>query len=147
MGETKTAKDKKSIVANTKKKPAMKDILSAKKTGGKKKKNKWSKTKSKEKLNMSVIWTKASWEKCSRDLIAKENYVTPHVISEKCKVNVSLARAAIKQLVEEGKLTAYNGEEGSYGLFVKSDNFRKELEAKPAAAATDNKKEKKGGKK
>jgi small subunit ribosomal protein S25e len=142
MGVTKTQKDKNAVTASTKKKPAMKDILASKKSGGKKK-NKWSKTKSKEKLNLSVIWTKAAWEKCSKDLIGKESFVTPHVISEKMKVNVSLARAAIKQLVEEGKLTAYNAEETScYPVYVKSESFKKELEAKPATVV-EGKKDKK----
>lgn len=144
MGQTKTQKDKNAAKAETKKKPTMKDILAKKKTASKGKK-KWSKTKTKEKLNMSVIWTKSAWDKCSKDLIAKENYVTPHIISEKFKLNVSLARAAIKQLIEEGKLTPYNGEDHSkYGIYVKSDSFRKELESKPVATNVEEKKGKKG---
>jgi len=49
---------------------------------------KWSKTKSKDKLNNVVFWTKPIWDKLSKDVIAKEAFVTPAVISEKLKVNV-----------------------------------------------------------
>ena len=145
MGQTKTQKDKAKTKADTKKKPTMKDILAKKKAGGKGKKKKWSKTKSKEKLNNTVFWLKATWDKCSKDLIAKESYISPSVISDKLKVNLSLARAAIKQLVEDGKLTPYNDEtHARWGVFVKSQAFIKELEDKPVVAVE---KEKKGGQK
>lgn len=144
MAKTNTQKEKEKAKGATKKKPTMKDILDAKKSGGKGKKKKWSKTKSKEKLNNTVFWVKATWDKCSKDLIAKESYISPSVLSEKLKINLSLARAAIKQLVEEGRLAPYNDETHSrWGLFVKSQAFIKELEAKPVAAAE---KDKKGGK-
>ena len=49
---------------------------------------KWSKSKSKEKLNNAVFWTKPVWDKLLKDVVAKEAYVTPSIISEKLKVNV-----------------------------------------------------------
>ena len=148
MGETKVQKDKNKIKGDAKKKPTMKDILAKKKAGGGKAKKKWSRTKSKEKVNNSVFWVKATWDRCSKDLIAKEAYLTPSVISDKLKINVSLARAAIKQLLEEGKVVAYNGQDHSkFGVYVKSDSFRKEMEAKPTTTTADAKKDKKGGKK
>lgn len=119
----------------------MKDILAKKSGSGKNKKKKWSKSKAKEKLNSAVFWTKALWDKASKDIIAKEAYLTPAVIAEKLKVNVSLARAAIKQLLEEGKIVHYNDEKHSrFGVFIKSAAFIKEQEAKPQVAET-----KKGG--
>jgi small subunit ribosomal protein S25e len=57
-------------------------------TGGKGKKKKWSKSKSKDKLNNVVFWSKPVYDKLIRDVIAKEVYVTPSIISEKLKVNV-----------------------------------------------------------
>ena len=142
----KTEKDKKDAKAKgaDKKKPAMKDIL-AKKAGGKSKKKKWSKTKSKEKLNNSVFWTKSIWDKVSKDTVAKENYLTPSIVSEKCKVNVSLARQALQVLQEEGKIVPYNGVSHSkFSLFVKSQAFQKEVDAKPVEV---DKNAKKGGEK
>ena len=49
---------------------------------------KWSKTKSKDKLNNVVFWTKPLLDKLNRDVIAKELYITPTLISEKLKINV-----------------------------------------------------------
>jgi small subunit ribosomal protein S25e len=147
-GKTNTQKEKEKAKGATKKKPTIKDIISSKKAGGKGKKKKWSKSKSKEKLNNSVFWIKSAWDKCSKDIVAKEAYLTPSIISEKLKINVSLARAAIKQLFEEGKVIPYNGETHSrWGLFVKSPTFIKELEAKPVAAAPEKKEKKAAPKK
>jgi len=141
-GKTNKQKDSEKSKGATKKKPTIKDIIDKKKNEGKGKKKKWSKIKNKEKVNNTVFWTKASWEKCQKDIVGKEAFLTPSVISEKLKVNVSLARAAIKQLEEEGKIAPYNDERHSkYGLFVKSEAYKKELEAKPVVA--DTKKDKK----
>lgn len=143
MGKTKTDKAKDATKAASKKLPSMKDIL-AKKSGASKGKKKWSKTKSKEKLSNSVFWTKSAWEKCQRDIAGKEAYITPSVISEKLKVNVSLARAAIQQLIAEEKIQPYNGESHSkFGLFVRTEKYQQEIDAKPKA----DDKAKKGGKK
>lgn len=49
---------------------------------------KWSKSKSKEKLNNAVFWTKPVWDKLLKDVVTKEAYLTPSVISEKLKINV-----------------------------------------------------------
>jgi len=142
MGKTEKDKEKDKKKGETKKKPQMKDILAKKDKGGKGKKKKWSKTKTKEKLNNSVFWTKAAWDKLNKDVIAKEPYLSPSVVSEKLKVNVSLARAAIQQLMADGKIRPYQNEYHSrWGVFVKSDAYIKEQEAKPKEEVKD----KKGG--
>ena len=108
------------------------------KGSGKNKKKKWSKAKSKEKLNNSVFWTLQLFNKLSKEIISKEQYITPSVISEKLKVNVSLARAAIQQLITEEKLMPYNFEPHSrWGLYVKTDKFQKELDSKPIEISKD----------
>jgi hypothetical protein len=57
-------------------------------------------------------------------VVAKEVYITPSVISEKLKINVSLAREAIRALREEQKLAPYNNEAHSkYCCYVKTANF------------------------
>lgn len=145
-GKTDKDKEKDKKKADTKKKPSMKDILAKKSTaGGKGKKKKWSKTKNKEKLNNAVFFTKSVWDRAGKDLIAKEPYLTPSVLSDKLKLNVSLCRLAIQELLKEGKITAYNNQPHSrWGVYVKSEKFIKEQEAKPVEQVE--KKEKKGKK-
>mmetsp|Transcript_15418 Transcript_15418/g.34002 ORF Transcript_15418/g.34002 Transcript_15418/m.34002 type:complete len:108 (+) Transcript_15418:43-366(+) len=68
--------------------------------GGKGKKKKWAKGKTKEKLNNMVMFDKSTQDKLLKE-IPKAKLITPSVISERLKVNGSLARLAIKVL--EGK--------------------------------------------
>merc|ERR1719335_1898142 len=72
----------------------------AKKGAGAKKK-KWSKGKVREKLNNLVVFDEATYE---RMLAEVKNFklVTPSAISERLKINGSLARRAITKLLEAG---------------------------------------------
>ena len=54
----------------------------------------------KEKLSNLVLFDKASYEKMITD-IPKQRLITPSIISEKLKVNGSLARKAVKELVSK----------------------------------------------
>ena len=58
---------------------------------------KWSKGKVKEKLANLVLFDKGTYEKMLSD-VPKQKLITPSIISEKLKVNGSLARKAIKEL-------------------------------------------------
>ena len=62
---------------------------------------KWSKGKVKEKLSNLVLFDKTSYEKMLTD-IPKQRLITPSIISEKLKVNGSLARKAVKELLSKG---------------------------------------------
>jgi len=62
---------------------------------------KWSKGKVKEKLQNLVLFDKATYEKLISD-IPKNKLITPSIISEKLKVNGSLARKAVKELLSKG---------------------------------------------
>merc|ERR1712060_841786 len=74
---------------------------SAKSTGGgKAKKKKWSKGKVKEKLSNLVLFDKATYDKMLAD-VPKQKLITPSIISEKLKVNGSLARKAVRELVSK----------------------------------------------
>lgn len=84
---------------------------------------KWSKAKSKDKLNNTVFWTKASYEKLLRDIIPNEPYLTPSVISQKLKINVSFARQAIRELLSENKLAPTHEYHSRFSTFVKTANF------------------------
>merc|ERR1711935_732415 len=68
--------------------------------GGKAKKKKWSKGKVKEKLANLVLFDKATYEKMLTD-VPKQKLITPSIISEKLKVNCSLARKAVRELVSK----------------------------------------------
>jgi hypothetical protein len=94
-------------------------------------------------LNNAVFWTKPVWDKLQKDVIAKETYVTPAIISEKLKINVSLAREAIRALREEQKLAPFNNDYHSkYCCYVKTANFVAPVVEKKEGGAT----EKQGGK-
>ena len=69
--------------------------------GGKGKKKKWSKGKVKEKLANLVLFDKTTYEKMLTD-VPKQKLITPSIISEKLKVNGSLARKAVRELVSQG---------------------------------------------
>merc|ERR1739841_324892 len=61
---------------------------------------KWSKGKVKEKLQNQVLFDKATYERCLND-VPKQKLITPSIISEKLKVNGSLARKAVKELISK----------------------------------------------
>ena len=61
---------------------------------------KWSKGKVKEKLSNLVLFDKTTYEKMLAD-VPKQKLITPSIISEKLKVNGSLARKAVRELVSK----------------------------------------------
>ncbi|KNA24561.1 hypothetical protein SOVF_014120 [Spinacia oleracea] len=75
--------------------PSSKPVKSG---GGKQKKKKWSKGKQKEKVNNMVLFDQATYDKMLSD-IPKAKLITPSTISERLRVNGSLARRAIRDLM------------------------------------------------
>jgi len=75
--------------------------LKAAMAGGRSKKKKWSKGKVKEKLQNAVQFDKATYDRMLKE-IPKAKLITPAVVSERLKVNGSLARQAIRHLEEKG---------------------------------------------
>ncbi|RZC88538.1 hypothetical protein C5167_016402 [Papaver somniferum] len=73
----------------------------AKSGGGKQKKKKWSKGKQKEKVNNMVLFDQASYDKLISEA-PKYKLITPSVISDRLRINGSLARRAIRDLVAKG---------------------------------------------
>ncbi|GAB4813640.1 hypothetical protein N2152v2_000686 [Parachlorella kessleri] len=65
------------------------------------KKKKWSKGKMKEKVNNMVKFDKATYEKLLTE-VPKYKMITPSVLSDRLRINGSLARAAIKELLGQG---------------------------------------------
>merc|ERR1711898_88766 len=90
---------KKGATGNSKKN--LKDFLAKSKGGASAKKKKWSKGKVREKLNNLVVFDQQTYD---RMLTEVKNFklVTPSAISERLKVNGSLARRAIGKLLEAG---------------------------------------------
>ncbi|CAK0804045.1 unnamed protein product [Prorocentrum cordatum] len=79
--------------------------------GGKSKKKKWSKGKVKEKLANLVMFDQATYDKMLKE-IPKAKLITTAIVSERLKVNGSVARQAIRHLEEKG-LIAPVGERSS----------------------------------
>ncbi|CAL5080183.1 unnamed protein product [Urochloa decumbens] len=73
----------------------------AKSGGGKQKKKKWSKGKQKEKVNNAVLFDQATYDKLLSE-VPKYKQITPSVLSERLRINGSLARRAIKDLMARG---------------------------------------------
>ncbi|RCV10755.1 hypothetical protein SETIT_2G134200v2 [Setaria italica] len=73
----------------------------AKSGGGKQKKKKWSKGKQKEKVNNAVLFDQATYDKLLTEA-PKFKQITPSILSERLRINGSLARRAIKDLMARG---------------------------------------------
>ena len=109
------------------------------------KKKKWSKGKTREPLDNAVLWEKAAVDKLLSEF-PKQKVITPAVISERLKVNGSVAREACKYLVAEGKIRPVSV---SAHIRIYTRNISKkaaeEEEAQQAAAAAAASAPKKGG--
>ncbi|CAF1223076.1 unnamed protein product [Rotaria sp. Silwood1] len=70
-------------------------------SGAKAKKKKWSKGKVRDKLNNMVLFDKATYDKCVKDL-PQYKLITPAIVCERFKVRGSLARSIIRELVRRG---------------------------------------------
>merc|ERR1711899_550397 len=67
--------------------------------GGKAKKKKWSKGKTRDKLNNLVLFDKATYDKLLKE-VPTYKLITPSIVSERLKVRGSLARKALTELVQ-----------------------------------------------
>ena len=115
----KTDKEKAKEKDKAKAKAATKDKVpkALRPSGDGAKRKKWSKSKQKEKLNNAVFWTKPLHAKLIKDIIGKEPYVTTSMVSDKLKVNMSMAREALKELREQEQIvpsTEYHSKDCCY---------------------------------
>merc|ERR1712226_1274831 len=65
------------------------------------KKKKWSKGKTRAKLNNLVLFDKATYDKLYKE-VPTYKLITPAIVSERLKVRGSLARKALHELAEKG---------------------------------------------
>ncbi|MCO5602336.1 hypothetical protein L7F22_056466 [Adiantum nelumboides] len=71
--------------------------------GGKQKKKKWSKGKQKEKVNNMVLFDQATYDKLLSE-VPKYKLITPSILSDRLRINGSLARKAIMDLTARGTI-------------------------------------------
>merc|ERR1711982_203761 len=71
--------------------------------GGKAKKKKWSKGKTRDKLNNLVLFDQATYDKLLKE-VPTYKLITPSIVSERLKVRGSLARKALIELEKQGKI-------------------------------------------
>lgn len=71
--------------------------------GGKQKKKKWSKGKNKEKVNNAILFDKTSFEKMLTE-VPKFKMITVSILSDRLRINCSLARRALVVLVVRAAL-------------------------------------------
>merc|ERR1711896_36264 len=69
--------------------------------GGKAKKKKWSKGKTRDKLNNLVLFDKPTYDKLLKE-VPTYKLITPSIVSERLKVCGSLARKALAELAQKG---------------------------------------------
>merc|ERR1712196_225 len=103
--------DKKAGKSDSKKN--LKDFLAKSKGGASAKKKKWSKGKVREKLNNLVCFDQATYDKMMKEA-ATFKLVTPSAISERLKINGSLARRAIKELLKAGSIKLVDKHSSQY---------------------------------
>eukprot|EP00397_Hematodinium_sp_SG-2012_P071536 GEMP01143732.1.p2 GENE.GEMP01143732.1~~GEMP01143732.1.p2 ORF type:complete len:120 (+),score=43.87 GEMP01143732.1:24-362(+) len=101
-------------VAQKSKEAKMKAAMS----GGKGKKKKWSKGKVKEKLNNAVQFDKATYDKLLKE-IPKAKLITPAIVSERLRVNGSVARAAIRHLEEKNVIQRVGEKHHTLQIFTR----------------------------
>merc|ERR1712153_69248 len=94
-------KDAKGASGKADSKKNLKDFLAKSKGGASAKKKKWSKGKVREKLNNMVCFDQATYDRMMKE-VATFKLVTPSAISERLKINGSLARRAITECLKAG---------------------------------------------
>ena len=97
-----------------------KDKPAKAKSGGKAKKKKWSKGKSRDKLNNAPLFDKATYAKLV-DEVPKYKLITPSIVSERLKVRGSLARFGLKELHEKGLIKLVD-QHGSQVIYTRNSN-------------------------
>ena len=86
--------------------------------GGKSKKKKWAKGKVKEKLANMVMFDKATYDKMMKE-IPKAKLVTVAVVSERLKVNGSVARVCIRHLEEKGLIAPVGEKHAACSIYTR----------------------------
>merc|ERR1711871_1501846 len=106
-------KDDKKSGGKSDSKKNLKDFLAKSKSGASAKKKKWSKGKVREKLNNMVVFDQATYDRMMKE-VATFKLVTPSAISERLKINGSLARRSIQELLKAGSIKLVDKHSAQY---------------------------------
>jgi small subunit ribosomal protein S25e len=77
--------------------------MAAAMAGGKGKKKKWSKGKSRDKVDNKVLMTKEQYDRFMAE-VPKMKLITVSAVVEKLKISGGLCRRALRQLASDGKI-------------------------------------------
>jgi small subunit ribosomal protein S25e len=77
--------------------------MAAAMAGGKGKKKKWSKGKSRDKVDNKVLFSKEQFDRFHAE-VPKMKLITVSTVVEKLKINAGLARRALRDLQADGKI-------------------------------------------
>merc|ERR1712193_334997 len=100
--------------------------------GGKKSKKKWSKGKSRDKLQNMCLFDKPTYDRVLKE-VPNYKVITPSIVSDRMKIRGSLARRAIKELYEmkKIKLLVQHSSQMVYTRAIAVDDDAEEEETKP----------------
>merc|ERR1712158_186250 len=100
--------------------------------GGKKSKKKWSKGKVRDKLQNMCLFDKPTYDRVLKE-VPNYKVITPSIVSDRMKIRGSLARRAIKELHEMGKikLLVQHSSQMVYTRAIAVDDDAEEEETKP----------------
>ncbi|CDJ47788.1 R1 protein, putative [Eimeria brunetti] len=101
-----------------KEKKTKEQIAAAAAAGSKKNKKKWSKGKSKDKLNYAVMFDAPTLEKFKAE-VPKMKLITPFTICERLRINASLARRGIRELHRQGLIRPLGDQHHSHYIYTK----------------------------
>ncbi|XP_026189804.1 40S ribosomal protein S25-3 [Cyclospora cayetanensis] len=79
---------------------------------------KWSKGKSKEKLNYAVMFDQATVDKLLAE-VPKMKLITPFTICERLRINASLARRGIRELHSQGLIKPLGEQHHSHYIYTR----------------------------
>jgi len=99
--------------------------------GGKAKKKKWSKGRSRDKLNNLVLFDKGTYDKLYKE-VPTYKLITPSIVSERLKVRGSLARRALLELTEAGLIRQVVAHRAQF-IYTRVTKDNEEEEAAAAA--------------
>merc|ERR1712022_29708 len=106
-------KDDKKSGGKSDSKKNLKDFLAKSKSGASARKKKWSKGKVREKLNNMVCFDQNTYDRMMKEA-ATFKLVTPSAISERLKINGSLARRSIQELLKAGTIRVVDKHSNQY---------------------------------
>ncbi|KAF8928804.1 40S ribosomal protein S25 [Haplosporangium gracile] len=104
-------------------------------SGGKAKKKKWSKGKVKDKANNAVILDKTTYDKLMKE-VPTYKLVSPSVLVDRLRINGSLARAAIRELANQGLIVPVSTH-GAQWIYTRATGVEEEKKAASKKEAAD----------